>query len=1263
MSTRNGFWVASVVLVMTLVMAVPAQAVVTHDGTAGVAANVFTDCTGCHSSALTGVDRNGATVGVDFNSYALALGDAAHTATAGDTDAQRAAIRVAAGTMPPGGPSAAQQTLMAAWDSDGYLQNAAPVVSTSAESGVGPYSATFNGTVFENGLNTTVSFKYSTLQATANAGNGTSVAATSPTGTGGGTSSSSFSVGTGNVLACNTTYYYSAHGTNGAGSHFDSTSDSFTTGACTSISTSAVTAATEGVAYSYDVNASGGDGTYTFSLNAAAITAGLSINSSSGVISWTPPQALANYTQAVTVTADDNSGEPNASANQAFTINVAADNDAPGITSSAVTSAVESSLYQYDVNATDPESQTLTWSLFVSPTGMTINSSSGLIQWTPDNTQSGASHNVTARVTDGTTTVSQSWSIAVTAVNTPPNIISFAPSTTGTEDTLYSYAVSVSDTDDANNGTDLTWSLPTGAPTGMTISGTGTISWTPVEGQSGSFGPITVRVADGGENGALPDSETFSITVAAVNDAPVIGVIANQNVTELSAFTLTPSVVDPDDANDGVNLLWSLAPTPPTGMGISNIAGTVGRISYTPGQNTVPPAAAWMDVSITAQVDDGHENGVTTATRTFTLRINKLDADGDLVADYNDNCVNDANATQADNDGDGVAGDNSIADSDGGDACDSDDDNDGISDVAELANGLNPFSNTDANLDLDGDGISNIDEFLACAGVDFPNCLVISEDSVGPIITTNGDQTVTATGYYTAVDVSATATDVLFGAGTPVTVSVDNDGPFRPGVNRITWTAEDAAGNVAEVEQTITVVPTASLGGTLLVGEGQSGTLTVLLNGESPLYPVEISYVVGGTAGDADHDLGSSGTVVIASGTRGVITLNAVDDGTGENDETVAITLLDITAGSAELSAANTGSFVLVERNVAPIVRLWTEQDGERRTVVYVDGGSVMVEALATDPNGDALTYAWSGLAGAAADNIFTFDPSALMDGTLHDVVVRVSDGANITEQRVTLAMVEGIPVPGATDTDGDGINDNIEGGGDYDGDGLLDYLDAVNAPDMIALRNDSSDAGLLLVAQVDAGLQIAAGAVATASQNGGVQVLSTAIVDDDNEMVVDADYIVVGALYDFVITGLTEADRVARVVLPLTVALPPNAVWRKYINGGWFTFALTVTDSIASARTVNGQCPPPEVDESWAEGLAAGDECVRLTLSDGGPNDADGAVNGSIRDPGGPAVPRVEELLAPSGDTTGHLGIFVLGLMFLLGIRRIRQKKAADKG
>jgi hypothetical protein len=126
-----------------------------------------------------------------------------------------------------------------------------------------------------------------------------------------------------------------------------------------------------------------------------------------------------------------------------------------------------------------------------------------------------------------------------------------------------------------------------------------------------------------------------------------------------------------------------------------------------------------------------------------------------------------------------------------------------------------------------------------------------------------------------------------------------------------------------------------------------------------------------------------------------------------------------------------------------------------------------------------------------------------------------------------------------------------------------------------------------------------------------------------ENSAPVDDGFTNVGGIVDFVVseTGL-NLDPGFRVVIPQLSPVPANAAYRKLdtANRTWSDFVQDGNNSVWSVQGSAGVCPSPGSD-LWELGLNEGHWCVRLILEDGGPNDDDGRVNGSVSDPGGVAV------------------------------------------
>ncbi|CAK7053710.1 MAG: hypothetical protein BACD_02595 [Bacteroides rodentium] len=263
------------------------------------------------------------------------------------------------------------------------------------------------------------------------------------------------------------------------------------------ITSTPIEAGTTGIEYTYQIEANDPDGDpLTYTVQEGPIDAAVDNN---GLFTWaTPTQGSHEIALAVS--------DGTAEVSQTFTLVISDPtpvNNPPVITSTPIEAGATGQAYTYQIEASDPDGDSLTYTLNTFPEGMTV-SASGLIEWTPTATQVG-NHNITVIVSDGNGgTVDQQYVLTVSAAppaNNPPQITS-TPPTSAMVGVLYRYEIEANDPD----GDSLTYTLTT-APNGMTVSATGIVEWTPAGAGTEN---IVIRVSDGQDH----DEQSYTINVS-----------------------------------------------------------------------------------------------------------------------------------------------------------------------------------------------------------------------------------------------------------------------------------------------------------------------------------------------------------------------------------------------------------------------------------------------------------------------------------------------------------------------------------------------------------------------------------------------------------------------------------------------------------------------------------------------------------------------------------------------------------------------------
>jgi hypothetical protein len=251
-----------------------------------------------------------------------------------------------------------------------------------------------------------------------------------------------------------------------------------------------------------------------------------------------------------------------------------------------------------------------------------------------------------------------------------------------------------------------------------------------------------------------------------------------------------------------------------------------------------------------------------------------------------------------------------------------------------------------------------------------------------PAITAPSDLDIDATGLYTTVTLRqllglpanasdaaveaarlALASDAVDGADccNPTALGLSNGRiRLRPGTHSITWRATDSDTNTAEDTQTVNIRPLVSFAKDQAGAEGGQVSLRVILNGPSPVYPLDVPYEIDTAASSvdgSDHDLVDGQLQFTGGQTERTLTVNLTGGDGAEGDEVLVVRL----GAGVNAGATDSHRITITEGNLAPAVTLSLEQNGTTTSLVTPAGGTVTVTATADDPNGDPLTvYDWS---------------------------------------------------------------------------------------------------------------------------------------------------------------------------------------------------------------------------------------------------------------------------------------------------------------
>jgi hypothetical protein len=227
------------------------------------------------------------------------------------------------------------------------------------------------------------------------------------------------------------------------------------------------------------------------------------LSTATGRLSGTPATTdIGTYSNLIISVSDGRTS----AALRAFSIVVsAAPNRAPTISGTPSTTASVGTAYAFTPTASDPDGNTLGYSIQGAPTWAQFNTATGRLSGTP--TAAGTFSNIRITVTDGNLSATlPAFAINVTGASNRAPTISGTPATTVSSGVAYNFQPTGSDPD----GNTLTYSIANRPSWATFNSSTGRLSGTPTAANAGTYSNIAISVSDGTLSASLA---SFAITV------------------------------------------------------------------------------------------------------------------------------------------------------------------------------------------------------------------------------------------------------------------------------------------------------------------------------------------------------------------------------------------------------------------------------------------------------------------------------------------------------------------------------------------------------------------------------------------------------------------------------------------------------------------------------------------------------------------------------------------------------------------------------